>query len=149
MSDQQPDGLSDDELLDLVAATYERHDPVPPSAQRFALEAHRLVSFDAELAEIVSDSLVDAGADRSSATVRTIEFTFSSGSIRIECGSELVGLVQPASDDLRLRLDMSSGEPVEVAVSEGGFFTSPAPSGPFRFVLTVGSDVVRTEWLQA
>ncbi len=143
------DGPTDDQLLALIAAANERHDPVPPSAQRFALESHRLLSFDAELAEIAADSLVEAGADRSSATVRTVEFSFSRGLVRLECGSELSGLVNPPQDLLGLHLEVARSESIDVDVSPTGFFMCPAPSGPFRLVLTLGDSVVRTEWLQA
>lgn len=152
-ADRDPAGVDPggDEALDaLIRNAFDQFDPVPESAKRFARESHRLVSFADEIAAISTDSLVDAGRSRSGSPTRTITFEAPRVSIRIECGSEIVGSIESASP-VRLQVQRIDGGLEPVPVSDDGFFSFAAPTAAFRLLVT-GEELstrVTSDWVQA
>lgn len=137
------------ELMRLLSAAVEDVDPVPASALRFAMESRRLIAFEAELAEIVSDSFVEAAATRSSTTVRTVVFQAGDATIRIEVDdSGIAGSISPVDDEAILRLQRVGDEVVDVTVNERGFFFVEGITGRVRFALEADGSRVVSDWVQ-
>jgi hypothetical protein len=137
--------LDDDQLLALLGEVIDADDPVPGDALATARAAD-LTAADAELAELVFDSLLD---DREVAVradpgshVRSLTFAAGERSIEVDLtDGELVGRVSPAGPPTVAVLQ--AGPPVVVAVDDLGRFRTPVAAGPLR--LRVGA--ATTPWI--
>ena len=142
-------GLDDDRLLDLLGEVLDETDPVPADAATTARSAD-LAGADAELAELVFDSLLD---DRDVAVrsepgaggeVRSLTFTAGDRTIEIDLtGGELVGRVSPGDRPAVEILQGPPAPPVPVEVDDLGRFRAAVRPGPLR--LRVGS--ATTPWV--
>jgi hypothetical protein len=139
----------DDLLMARLRGLAAEADPVPDEVLAAARDAYGLRTLDAELAELVADSLDTAGAVRGAADVRLL--SFESGSVTVELEvtpvgprrrllGELVGGVGP------VRLETPSGSSgVELDVA--GRFVADVPGGPVRLLCTGPDGVaVATSW---
>lgn len=154
MTDGQGEAALENELR--VIARYV--DPVPVDAVRVAKESHVWRTIDAELADLVYDSLVDQdepAPTRGAGEPRLL--TFRAGELTIEIEAvgdgatcDLFGQIVPAGPR-RVRLHHPGGL-VELAVDDlGRFGHRGVPSGPARVQFRVpgeASDVVIvTQWV--
>ncbi|WP_420451940.1 hypothetical protein [Ilumatobacter sp.] len=150
-SDDATDGAGDEleRTFELLAEAIDRHDPVPASARRFAIESQRLLRLESELAEIVSDSLVSPLASRSTSDTRSIVFESDGIEISVEVtGDEVSGQVEPALPDLRLALQTGDGELTDLEVNRRGWFRTGRRDGRVRLVVESGVGRTTTDWLR-
>ena len=151
MRDERDDDELEEELRRLAA----RVDPVPPELLRAAAGAFTWRDIDAELAELVFDSLLDADEAalvRGSPDRRLVSFAASGLTIDVEVTATgpdrtVMGqIVPPRRGQVDLR---RPGETVTVDADELGRFRSgPLPPGPLslRWRTDDGAPVV-TDWL--
>jgi hypothetical protein len=144
---------ADSELLAELRAALSRLDPVPVSVSAAAVAAIDLRTLDAELAELIADSAVDAGAlVRGAGEARLVSFAHPRLSIEFEVVSiagarRLVGQVVGAGADA-MELDHRRGV-LAVAVDDlGRFGVEGVAPGPVRLrcVLPDG-EIVGTSWV--
>jgi hypothetical protein len=153
--EDMPDEPSDDEISELLRKVAARLEPVPPELLDAAAEAFAWRDIDAELAELVFDSLADATLVRGAPGQRMI--SFASGELSLDVQVTATGDVrtvmgqiappQPGLVDIR-RPDGT----VTVEVDELGRFRSgPLPPGPVSLRLrpagTAAGPAVVTDWV--
>jgi hypothetical protein len=149
------DERDDDELEEELRRLAGRVDPVPPELLRAAAGAFTWRDIDAELAELVFDSLLDADEAalvRGSPDRRLVSFAAGGLTIDVEVTATgpartVMGQIVPAR---RGQIDLRrSGDTVTIEADELGRFRSgPLPPGPLSLRLRTedGAPVV-TDWL--
>jgi hypothetical protein len=156
MSDHDPDRPDlhdDDELLAQLGRALDEADPVPADAVAVAKAVFDLGNADAELAELVFDSLLDEALvvmrSDTVADARTMSFALGGHRVDIEFsadGTTLLGQLDPAQPT-RVRLDTTLGS-TEVRSDELGRFRFAIERGSLRLrVLTEDGIVVTTPWI--
>jgi hypothetical protein len=147
----------DDQLLLVLGEVLDADDPVPADALALALSAAELGDLDAEMAELVFDSLLDdrAVALRAGGDSEVRSLTFAAGDRTIEvdlANDDLVGRVAPpgapGADPLVLGV-VQAGRRQEVTTDSLGRFRSTVGPGPLRLVFSdaeAGSLLV-TPWI--
>ena len=145
----------DDELTDELRRLAARLDPVPPELLDAAAGAFTWRDIDAELAELVFDSLLDADEAslvRGVPERRLVSFTGGGLTIDVEVSSAgpertVMGQIVPPQRgvvDIRRRQETVSIEADEL----GRFRSGPLPPGPLSLRLRpVGGAPVVTDWL--
>jgi hypothetical protein len=144
-----PDAVSDDQVfLDLKAAIA-TSDPVPVHVIDAALASRTWRRVDAELAELVYDSLLEAALVRDGAGARQLTFESPELTVEVEVGvAALDGQLvppQPANVVVRHR-----GGSVTVAADHlGHFHVDGVPHGPLslRCVSHVSGVAIATSWV--
>ena len=150
----EPDDELEAELRRLAAD----REPVPAELVRAAVEAFGWRNIDAEIAELVYDSLIDtdeASLVRGPAGQRLVSFAAGGITIDVEVsstgpGRSVMGQIAPpqrATVDIRHRQDTITVEADEL----GRFRSGPLPSGPASLRLRPpsggdGPDIV-TDWI--
>ena len=144
-----------DQLTDELRRLASRLDPVPPELLDAAAGAFAWRDIDAELAELVFDSLVDtdeASLVRGAPERRLVSFTGGGLTIDVEvtsAGTErtVMGQIVPPQRgvvDIRRRQETVSIEADEL----GRFRSGPLPPGPLSLRLRpAGGAPVVTDWL--
>jgi hypothetical protein len=150
----------DDELEAELRRAADRFDPVPAHFRSFALDAFGLRTLEAELAELVYDSLVadDSGHVRGGEQPRLL--TFETGELRIEVEvigpdsrRRLVGqLLPPTPARIEIR---GTGSTTTTDADDLGRFAADVPGpGPASLRITIsdsgtgaGPVTVVTDWL--
>ncbi|WP_369139059.1 hypothetical protein [Modestobacter versicolor] len=128
---------SDDELVRALARAVAVHDPVPPALLDFAREAFTWRTVDAELAELVADSLETAGAGlRGASDVRLLTFTAGEQQLDLEliadgAARRLVGELTPGRP-ARVVVEHPGGTLTEQADELGRFLVADVPAGRVR-----------------
>lgn len=151
MTDEADDHGLEQELRQLAA----RLDPVPPELVQAAADAFSWRDIDTQLAELVSDSLVDAGQVRSTSARRLVSFQTPGLTIDVEVtssgsGREVMGQINPpqrATVEIRHRAGV-----VTTGADELGCFRSASlPAGPMSLRLRPAGHGPRpaivTDWL--
>jgi hypothetical protein len=149
------DEPDDDELEEELRRLAARVDPVPPELLHGAAGAFAWRDIDAELAELVFDSLIDsdeATLVRGSPDRRLV--SFAAGGLTIDVEVTVTGPARTVMGQIvpprRGRVDLRRpGETVSVEADELGRFRSgPLPPGPLSLRLRTdeGAPVV-TDWL--
>lgn len=150
MSDEQNDEL-EAELQRLAA----RIDPVPPRLVQAAIDAFSWRDIDAELAELVFDSLVDQDqgalvrgtAERRMVSFRTPELTVDVEVSSQGTGRSVMGQIipaQPARVDIRQRAGQVSTDADDL----GRFRSEGLQAGPMSLRLRpAASGAVITDWV--
>jgi hypothetical protein len=149
MSDQV-----DAALLDRLRPLVEGDDPVPPEVVAAARAASTWRTIDAELAELVEDSLSVAAGVRGGAS-RLLTYRAGDLTIEVEVSTaderlRILGQVVPARAAL-VRVEQV-GNAVEVGTDElGRFRVTGLPSGSTRLCCTLlgpaaAGEPVRTQW---
>lgn len=120
-----------------------------------AKDAFSYQRLDEELAQLVYDSLLDAGAPsavRAGDSARTVVFENDAISIEIEIiGDTIVGQVAPPGE-VRITVEMPEQEAFQVQTDELGCFSLTAASlnalsrGPLRLQIERNQRVTTTEW---
>jgi hypothetical protein len=146
---------ADDELTDELRRLAARLDPVPPELLDAAAGAFTWRDIDAELAELVFDSLLDtdeASLVRGAPERRLVSFTGGGLTIDVEVTSAgpertVMGQIVPPQRgvvDIRRRQETVSIEADEL----GRFRSGPLPPGPLSLRLRpAGGAPVVTDWL--
>ncbi len=148
---------ADDELLARLAATLRGAEEPPSHVSEVARLSFGLRDLDAQLAELVADSAVDAPAAVRSAGAGPRLLTFASGGTELEVqvtragdGWDLVGQVVPPGPAV-VRMEPAAGAgAVDADADELGRFavTLPAVDGPWRLVCRRdGGPVAVTSWV--
>jgi hypothetical protein len=136
--------------LDLLRHSAAVLDPVPDALVLIAKESFTWRTVDAELAELVFDSLVDETVGvRSSAgpgQVRSMSFETSTGAVELEVdGPRIVGQIVPAAAAI-VELRHPSGTIVDRSDDWGRFRIDGVPRGPVRITVTGPVPAISTDW---
>lgn len=144
---------SDDELLAWLAEAQAEAESVPRDFIEAGQAAYSWRNIDAELAELVYDSALEA---HSGAPVRTEQahlraLTFASSALTVEIeitGEALLGQVMPhqaGEVEVVTRAGSTQVEPID---DVGCFTIRPVPAGSFRMhCRTASGSVISTDWL--
>ena len=127
----------------------ELFDPVPPHLVRGAISAFPWRTIDAELAELVFDSLDQPLAVRGPGQPRLLTFRVDEVVVEVELeGNNLVGRVSPAAAEVLIQ--HGGGEVTVGADGLGRFTVGGLASGPLRLRCTfeAGRSLV-TDWITA
>jgi len=141
-----PDLNDDDVLLALLHDALD--DDVPDDAVRAAIDAFGLRQLDAELAELVTDSLVDGGVTMRAAegAPRLVTFRADDLSIDLELSESLVvGVLTPPAP-WTVIVETTRGM-VRTAADDLGRFRSAIEAGRVRLHLLGGERGVVTPWI--
>ena len=149
------DEIRDDELIEHLRTLAAQADPVPDLVTEAARAAFLLRRLDAELAELVLDSAVDAGPvlvrGVEDDSVRMLSFETASLSIEVQVTAadgtrSLLGQVSGASGDVEVEtLAGRSTVPIDAL---GRFAVSDVPTGTVRLHLVADDGTpVTTSWV--
>ena len=140
--------FDDDHLLALLAKVIDETDPVPADARAIALAAD-LSGLDAELAELVFDSLLDQRDTTLRADpgdVRSLTFTTGDRTIEVDLSDGgLVGRLSPV-EDAPVELEQGATR-VPLAVDDLGRFRAVVQPGPLRLRVGGAAGAVATPWI--
>jgi hypothetical protein len=149
--------MSDDELMAALGEAVTEDASVSDRRREAAYGAFTWRTVDDELAELLHDSLLDAGAAvRSSAgTPRALTFGRSGLTLEVEvAGDQVLGEVVPegsaadGSEPARVMLQRPDAEDVTVDADSAGFFRfSGVGPGLARFVVELGGWSLTTPWV--
>jgi hypothetical protein len=141
--------FDDDSLLAVLARVIDEADPVPDDARAAAVAAD-MSGLDAELAELVFDSLLDERGTTlrdDAGDVRSLTFTTGDRTIEVDLADGgLVGRLSPA-EDAPVELEQGTTR-VPLAVDDLGRFRAVVQPGPLRLrVGGAGPGAVATSWI--
>jgi hypothetical protein len=140
--------FDDDQLLAVLTHVIDETDPVPADALATAMAAD-LSGLDAELAELVFDSLLDQGGTTmrdDPGDVRSLTFTSGDRTIEVDLADGgLVGRVSPA-EDTPVELEQGATR-VPLAVDDLGRFRAVVRPGPLRLRVGGAAGAVATPWI--
>ncbi|HEX4060444.1 MAG TPA: hypothetical protein VHY58_05405 [Streptosporangiaceae bacterium] len=150
----QPDDRTVEEEIRRAAA---RLDPVPPELMQAATDAFAFRDLDAELAELVFDSLLDADSatlvrssgDRRMVSFKTAELTIDIEVSRTGSDRQVMGQIMPpgpATVEIRHRNGVSTVDADEL----GRFSSAELRAGPLSLRLRQAGQpgpVVVTDWV--
>ncbi len=145
-----PDLRDDDQLLAVLRAALEEIDRVPDEAVSAAVAAFDLGGVDGELAELITDSLVDEPANglrHAGDQGRIVAFETPALSLELDFepgGSSLIGHLDPPGAAVELEI---GGQRRAVAVDELGRFRVEIGEGRLRFHLVTPGGRVVTPWV--
>jgi hypothetical protein len=153
-----PDEPDDTELEEELRRIVAQVDPVPPGLLGAAVGAFAWRTIDADLAELVFDSLVDhdeAALVRGSGQGRMLSFRASSLTIDVEMtgtgdSRKLVGQLLPPQ---RASVDIRQGDHVVTIEADelGRFSAGPLQAGPISLRCRPGAETVQppvvTDWV--
>lgn len=141
-------GLDDDRLLRLLGEVLDESDPVPPDAAA-AARAADLGRLDAELADLVFDSLFDerdVTLRDGAGDVRSLTFTAGAVTLEIDVSAtDLVGRVTPAGG-AGLAVEQPGGRRA-VTVDDRGRFRAAVEPGPVRLRFGPVDRQAATPWI--
>jgi hypothetical protein len=151
------ESMTDDELLAALGEAVAEDASVSAQRREAARAAFTWRTVDDELAELLHDSALDAGAAvRSSAgTPRALTFGRSGLTLELEvAGGDVLGEVvaegaaADASGPARVTLQRPDIEDTSVGADVAGFFRFPGVgAGPVRFVVELGGWSLTTPWV--
>jgi hypothetical protein len=148
----------DDQLEEALRRHAARLEPVPAGLLQAARDAFGWRDVDGDLAELVFDSLLDAGDAalvRGSPERRLISFQASGVGIDVEitiaaAGRALLGQIMPARR-AAVEIRNPQGKVTVEADELGRFRSGPLPAGPMSLRLSLAADAsgspVVTDWL--
>lgn len=134
---------TDDELMELLRQAMV--EDVPSEELRFAQGVHRLISLEAELADVVEDSAL-VGSRRRSEDVRVIEFEIGDAAIVVRLVGDR-GEVEAAPAATEVALETPTVD-TQLSPDRAGQISFAVPGGPFRLRLLLGGRSVVTPWLE-
>lgn len=151
MSEQTPWAeMSDDELMVALEQAVAETDAVSDRRRAAAQAAFTWRTVDAELAELLHDSALDAGAAVRSGADEPRSLSFASGDLALEVevdGTTLMGQVVPATA-ATVAVQKAAGEEVSVDVDAAGFFRlEGVEPGPTRFVARAADWTLTSPWV--
>ncbi|GAB3852788.1 hypothetical protein GCM10028801_04320 [Nocardioides maradonensis] len=150
MSDLSWDSMSDDELLAALGEAVGEAGAVSDRRRDAARAAFTWRTVDEELAELLHDSLLDAGAAvrSSGGTPRALTFGRSGITVEVEVdGDQVLGEVVDGAGAV-VTLQRPDVEDVTVEADAAGFFRfAGVGAGLVRFVVEVGGFSLTTPWV--
>lgn len=155
-----PDDLTEPEarLLGDLSGHFARTDPVPPGVLEAAYAAIELRDLEAQLAQLLRDTALEAEAElagvRGLTATRSLTFGLRDEryvEVDVETAGELrvlTGYVVPASGGT-VAVEHTAGAAREGSIDDGGrFAVEGVPGGPVRLRISVdGAATIVTEWL--
>lgn len=152
MSDPQLpdwDALSDDELMAVLAEAVAAERDVPDNRRDAARAAFTWRTVDAELAELLHDSALEAGAAvRSTATApRTLSFAHAGLTVEVEVDGDDLLVEVVGEPGATVVLQPPDADEVAVVTDAAGFARFDAVAGTVRFVVTAGEASLTTPWV--
>lgn len=149
--DELDRGVTDDELLGVLASLLDETEAVPDELTKAARAALTWRTVDVELAELLYDSAVDPDPVlvRDTAVARLFAFAGGELSVDVELqGDQLVGALSPPRE---CAIELQQPPTIRRAHSDeaGMFRLSDVQHGPTRLVVrdTDGAEVVATAWV--
>ncbi|GAA3447310.1 hypothetical protein [Planomonospora venezuelensis] len=138
----------DDAIEDVLRHAAGIIDPVPAHLLQAAVEAYALASIEAELAELVFDSLTQSAPVRGTDRPRLLTFRGNGLTLDLEItAGRLVGqLLPPQPAEIEL-LGGRSPAAALTADAAGRFVCDRVAAGPFSLHCRAGGAVITTEWL--
>ncbi|HEY7072305.1 MAG TPA: hypothetical protein VH479_19410 [Acidimicrobiales bacterium] len=140
--------FDDDSLLAVLARVIDEADPVPADARATALAAD-MSGLDAELAELVFDSLLDERGTTlrdDAGDVRSLTFTTGDRTIEVDLADGgLVGRLSPA-EDAPVELEQGTTR-VPLPVDDLGRFRAVVRPGPLRLRVGGAGGAIATPWI--
>jgi hypothetical protein len=142
--------MSDDALEAELRRAVELFDPVPSDLLQTAVEAYALRALDAELAELVFDSLSGPSRVRGDRAPRMLTFQGAELTVDLEVtvtagGGRVVGQLMPPGP---AEVEVLGHHPVTLATDElGRFVYDDVPAGPFSLRCHLAGATVVTEWI--
>jgi hypothetical protein len=143
----------DEELMAELAAAVEEEAAVSDRRRTAAKAAFTWRTVDAELAELLHDSALDAGAAVRSGSDKPRTLTFVRGAVTLEIevdGGSLLGEViddDTDSDAATVALQRPNADDRSAEVDAAGFFRfDDVTPGPVRFVVRRGEWQLTTPW---
>jgi hypothetical protein len=150
MSDLNWDAMTDDELIAALGEAVAEGSSVSERRRDAARAAFTWRTVDEELAELLHDSLLDAGAAvrSSGGTPRALTFGRSGITIEVEVdGDQVLGEVVDGAG-AAVTLQRPDLEDAAVEADAAGFFRfSGVGAGLARFVVEVGGFSLTTPWV--
>lgn len=147
--------LDDDELLALLSRALRRTEQPPPHLREAALVAHTWHSVDAELAQLVYDSVVPEAGDelvavRSDDGPRQITFEAPGVEIEVTVAGSTRTMVGQLVPPQAAQVELTEGDRVVGTTADelGRFRFEDIDPGPVRLtVLGSNHRTVQTEWI--
>jgi len=141
--------MSDDELEAELRRAVELFDPVPAALPQIAVDAYALRTLDAELAELVFDSLGEPSRVRGESTPRMLTFQGSGLIVDLEVtvtaeGGRVVGQLIPPHP---AEVEVLGHRPATLTGDDLGRFVHDVPPGPFSLRCRLADATVVTEWI--
>jgi len=143
------DAMTDDELLAELRAAVAEADLVTDRQRETARAAFTWRTVDAELAELLHDSALEAQAVRGEDdAARTLSFASGELTLEVEIDGETVmgQVVGAAAQSVVLQRSVSDDQPLEVD-SAGFFRIEGVGPGPLRFVVQAGDWTLTSPWV--
>jgi hypothetical protein len=140
----------DDRLLAELAAALTAGQDESGSARAAGAAAWSWRTVDAELAALVHDSWLDAGAlvRSEDADARMLSFSGTTHAVELDITADaVVGQVLPPSAGTAT-LERADGAVHEAAVDELGAFTLPGAAGLARVRVVTATGAVTTDWVR-
>ena len=145
--------MTDDQLLALLGEAVAEEAAVSDRRRAAARAAFTWRSVDAELAELLHDSALDAGAAVRSAAAspepRTLSFGHSGLTLEVEVDDDaLLGQVIGGAEPATVVLERPDTDPVSVVADPSGFFRiADVGTGAVRFVVQQAGWSLTTPWV--
>lgn len=144
----RPDLAEHGDLLRLIADGLDRVEPLPPHLLELAYNARDLSAVEAELAELVFDSLTVAQPMRSDRELEARFLSFANENITLDLslltdGRSIVGEISPAAAS-EVLLEVAGEDPIAFPVDELGRFTATSDRVTFRLRV---SGLLITQWI--
>jgi hypothetical protein len=147
--DDSINAMTDDELLAELRAALAEADLVTDRQREAARAAFTWRTVDAELAELLHDSALEAAAVRGADDApRTLSFASGELTLEVEIdGDTVMGqVVGAAAQSVVLQRSVSHDQPLEVD-SAGFFRVEGVGPGPLRFVVQAGDWTLTSPWV--
>ena len=142
------DDMTDDQLLAELREAVAEADLVTDRQREAARAAFTWRTVDAELAELLHDSALDAAAVRGGDPVRTLSFASGSLTLEVEIDGDTVTgqVVGATADTVLMQRSIADDEPLPVD-SSGFFRVEGVAPGPVRFVVQAGDWTLTSPWV--
>lgn len=152
IDDHGPDQVDGDDVLDMVAAGLSEREPLPDRLREAALSAYTWHNVDAELAQLVYDSIDgELVATRSSGGSRRMAFGAPGVDIEISVDGDRRRVVGQLIPPDTARVELVAGDRVLTTEADdiGRFRFLDVENGPIRIsvVSTTTDRTIHTEWV--
>lgn len=143
------DAMSDDELMAMLGDAVAESTAVPDARRAAAQAAFTWRSVDEELAELLHDSALEAGAAvrSTAAAVRTLSFARDGLTLEVEVDGDDLLVEVVGAPGATVLLQRPAAEDVAAVADAAGFARFDAVAGSVRFTVTAGDRSLTTPWV--